>query len=399
MTRLTTIFTVAAFACSVHDASSRAETFVLAGGGHVEGRLLNPDESPRTTYLIETAAGRISLSADQVENVEVLSPVMQQYFALLPRMPNNPDGFWKMAEWCRTAGLDTEREMHLEELLKLDPDHKDARHALGYNKVDGKWIRPDEHMSALGYTRFQGRWRLPQDVEIQQRKDRLADAENQWRARLRNLRSQIGKRRGPEAIAEMRAIRDPFAAPALADLLKDETLPEMSVLYVEVLGKLNHPAAASALVRHALENNDERVRDLCLDQLARRGEHAAVPVFIDALGHKDNYMVQRAAVALARMRDERAVVPLIDALTTKHKQLVSPPGPPGGIGASFSPGGGGGLSMGGKPKVIEREVQNAAVLQALTAMTTAHHGYDKTAWKAWYTTQNTPLGVNLRREP
>jgi hypothetical protein len=29
----------------------------------------------------------------------------------------------------------------------------------------------------------------------------------------------------------------------------------------------------------------------------------------------------------------------------------------------------------------------------------ANHGYDKTLWKAWYTAQNTPQNVNLRREP
>jgi hypothetical protein len=402
MMRLTVSFTLAFFvACLAREASSRAETFVLAGGGRIEGKLLNPDDSPRELYLIETAEGRISLAADQVESVDVLSPVMQQYQALLPRMPSTADGQWKMAEWCRASGLEAQREQHLEELLKLDPDHADARHALGYNKVDGKWVRPDEHMRSLGYIRFEGAWRLPQDVESRQRKERLEEAQNQWRSKLRNLRSQFGKRRQAEATAELQAIRDPFAAPALADLLHDEESPAVAAMYVEVLGRLNHPAATSALVREALENNDERVRDLCLDQLARRGEHGAVPVFVNGLGHKDNYMVQRAAIALARMGDQRAVVPLIDALTTKHKVLVNPGGgSPGGIGATFSPnGGGGGLSMGGKPKIVEREVENPAVLQALTAMTGAHHGYDKATWKAWYTAQNTPLDVNLRREP
>jgi hypothetical protein len=334
-----------------------------------------------------------------VENVETLAPVMQQYLALLPRMPNTAEGMWKMAQWCQTRGLDVEREQHLEQLLKLDPDHAEARHALGYNKVDGKWIRPDDHMRALGYIRFQGRWRLPQDVEIHQREERLAEAENQWRSKLRNLRSQLGKRRGAEAIAEIRAIRDPFAAPALASLLKEEDAPDIALLYVEVLGKLNHPAASNALVLHALESDFENVRDQCLDQLVRRGETAAVPVFINALKHKENATVQRAAVALARMRDPRAIVPLIDALTTKHKTLVGPPGPPGGIGASFSPTGGGGISMGGKPKIVEQDVRNPAVLQALTAMTGEYHDYDKAAWKAWYTIANTPQGVNLRREP
>jgi hypothetical protein len=382
--------------------SARADTFVLANGGSISGTLVNPGEAPRESYVVEVpGGGRLTLHADQVEEVLALSPAQQRYVEILPRMPHTVEGMWAMAEWCREARLNEERARHLEELLVLAPEHKEARAALGYTKVDGKWVLPDEHMRSLGYIRFEGGWRLPQEVEIRQRAARTADAENQWRRTTRILRSQVGKRRGPESVAELRAIRDPLAAPALADLLKDETLPELSRLYVEVLGRLNHPAATAALIKHAMENSDERVRDICLEQLARRGERGAVGVFIKNLGHKDNYMVNRAAVALARMNDPESIIPLIEALTTKHKQVINPGGgSPGEIGASFSPGGGGGgLSMGGKAKIIERDVQNPIVLQALTAMTGAHHGYNKSAWKAWYAAQNTPAAVNLRREP
>ncbi|MBW3597974.1 MAG: hypothetical protein KY475_11945 [Planctomycetes bacterium] len=379
----------------------RADTFVLTNGGSIEGRLLNPDESADAGYVVEVkGGGRLTLAPDLVESVAALSPAEKRYHEILPRMPQTVDGLWTMAEWCREAGLDEERAAHLEDLLKLEPDHKGARAALGYTKVDSRWVLPDEHMRSLGYVRFEGGWRLPQEIEIRQREERIADAENQWRRNVRILRSQVGKRRGPESLAQLQAIRDPLAAPALAELLNEETRPEMPMLYIDVLGRLNHPAATAALIRHSLENGDERVRDVCLDHLARRGDRGAVSAFIKALDHKDNAMVNRAAVGLARMNDPQSIVPLIDALTTKHKQLLAPPGPPGGIGASFSPGGGGGgLSMGGKPKIVEREVQNPTVLQALTVLTGTHHGFNKAAWKAWYAAQNTPPSVNLRREP
>jgi hypothetical protein len=377
-----------------------ADTFHLTTGGRIEGTLLNPEQAPRESYVIETTTGgRITLQADQVENVVALSPVEKQYLALLPRMPMTVEGLWAMAEWCRESGLNQERETHLQHLLTLDPEHKPARLALGYNKIDGKWIQPDEHMRSLGYVRFGGAWRLPQEIEIEEQKARVSDAENQWRRDVRNWRSQVGKRRGPEAIAQMRAIRDPLAAPALVEQLNEETHPELTVLYVDVLGRLNHGAATGALIAHALNHNDERIRDLCLDQLVRRNERGAVPVFIQALGHKENYMINRAAVALARMGDPRAIVPLMNALVTKHKQVIQSGGGQGSLTPTFSSDGGGGLGVGGKPKVIEREVQNPAVLQALTALTSVHHGYNSAAWKAWYTAENAPHGVNLRREP
>ncbi|MFH1268203.1 MAG: hypothetical protein ABIK89_20990 [Planctomycetota bacterium] len=45
--------------------AGRGEVFVLASGGRVEGELLNPDESPRQSYVVKTQAGvEITLSAD-----------------------------------------------------------------------------------------------------------------------------------------------------------------------------------------------------------------------------------------------------------------------------------------------------------------------------------------------
>ena len=38
-------------------ASVRADVFLLANGGRVEGELLNPDQTPRKSYLVRTASG------------------------------------------------------------------------------------------------------------------------------------------------------------------------------------------------------------------------------------------------------------------------------------------------------------------------------------------------------
>jgi hypothetical protein len=88
---------------------------------------------------------------------------------------------------------------------------------------------------------------------------------------------------------------------------------------------------------------------------------------------------------------------LIEALTTKHKQTV---GSGGSITPSFSGDGGAGLSMGGGPKVVVNELQNNAVLAALTALYPGvGFGYDKALWKRWYAASQTPRVVDLRRDP
>ena len=116
--------------------------------------------------------------------------------------------------------------------------------------------------------------------------------------------------------------------------------------------------------------------------------------FSRELSDDENLMVRRAATALARMKDPAATLPLIEALITEHKQQVGG----GGINPTFSNQGGGGLSMGGRPKIVLRKLKNEPVLTALTLL---HPGvnfaYDEERWRAWYVEQTTPKNVNLRR--
>ncbi len=55
--------------------AARADKFYLQSGGKVEGKLLNPDESPRVGLSVEIEGGAVvKLDADQVTRVEAMSP-------------------------------------------------------------------------------------------------------------------------------------------------------------------------------------------------------------------------------------------------------------------------------------------------------------------------------------
>ena len=67
----------------------RADMFVLANGGRIEGAWLNPDESPRASYQIETPfGGRLTLDGAEVERVVVKSEAERRYEAFLPSVPD-----------------------------------------------------------------------------------------------------------------------------------------------------------------------------------------------------------------------------------------------------------------------------------------------------------------------
>jgi hypothetical protein len=389
-----------ALALTALTGSLNADVFYLDNGGRIEGVLLNPDESPRQSYQVETSVGaRLVLAGDQVDRVVVTSDAQRAYQEFLPTVPDTLEGHWDVAERCRVAGLDEERTYHLQQVLRHDPNHEKARHALGFSLVDGKWTRQEEWLESKGYVGYRGGFRLPQEIQLEEAADEQEMKAVEWRKKIKLWESWVlkGRDRSQEAQLNLRKIRDPWAAPALAEALtRDKKSPprQLRLLYVDILKELGPNAATKVLVNLALEDNDAAFRDRCLDHLSEWRSAFAVRAFIQALEHDQNAMVHRAAAALGRMQDPTATLPLIEALYTEHKQVVGG----GGIRPSFSNQGGSGLSVGGRPKVVKRTVKNQPVLRALTMIHDGvNFGFDQAAWKRWYIEQATPQDVNLRR--
>lgn len=393
---------IAVILASLGFAGARAfgDVLFLNQGGRVEGELLNPDESPRRSYHVKTIEGvKLSIAASQVDRVVVKSEAERRYEAFAAKLADTVDAHWDAAEKCGKAGLPEHKTFHLEQVVRLNPDHEDARHALGYSRIDGKWVRQAEAMEGKGYVRAGGAWRLPQELELETANAELEQREVKWRKEIRKWREWIGGRDAQKKISaehSLRAIRDPAALQPLIELAtREKEPPVLRLLYVDVLSQIGGPAALATLVRGAVEDRDASVRERCLDILARAQSKAAVRQFIKYLQHDENIIVLRAAVALERMNDPEATPALIDALITSHKFVEGS----GAMSPTFSNDGGGGLSMGGGPKVVRRKLKNEPVLRALMALNPGvNRGFDQAGWKSWYKDQFKPKSiVSLRR--
>jgi hypothetical protein len=380
-------------------AMASGDQFSLKGGGQLRGDLVDPQqENPEHLEIRTPGGGRILLAATEVLDAELLSAEERQYQELLPKMPDTVEGMWAMAEWCRKNRLDEQRTFHLEQILQQQRDHKGARAALGYTKVNDRWIITDDWRLEQGFVRVGATWKLPQEIVLDQHSDDFEEREIQWKKNVKTWRGQLGRRRGPEALQELRAANDPAAAAAYAEALAEEPNRDLRKLYIGVLGNMTISAVANtALVHHALKDVDEQVRDAALDELSRNKVSPAVSTFIRALEDDDPLLINRAAIALSRMDDRRAIVPLINALITEHKQVVRSGGA-GQLGATFGGAGGGGLSAGSSVKLLKGQRQNLAVYQTLVTMTGVNYGYNEQAWRHWYASQNMPEIVNLRRD-
>ena len=386
--------------------SSRAEVFVLKSGGRIEGQHLNPTRDRSEPYQVKTQEGvRLSLADSAVVRVIVKSDLDKQYEAALAKLENTVEAQWNMAEWCKEAGLVQQRKLHLQNVLSLNPEHVEARKALGYQRYGSRWLTQEEFMASNGYLRYKGAWRLRQEIEIDSRQSQQELATKQLRRDVRRWFDQFaGSGRLAEAAdRSLSSINDPNAAPALAEILGDSKQSRtIRLRCLDMLSKLPPGLATGTLVRVALNDSDATIQDGCLEELKRQGAHTVLTVFLGELKNKDNARVNRAAECLQALGDANATLPLITALVTKHQFKIQLGGPAGSTSAGFSPGGGpggGGIAMGNTTKIIDRKLENSSVLAALSSLHPGvNYQYDIEAWRRWYIQSQTTTQANLRRD-
>ena len=149
----------------VDSSSLNADTFQLSSGSTLSGKLLNPDQDPRINYQIETPFGKVTLDGKQVIKVTSKPLVLQQYEASVASLPDTVEAHLDMANKCKAVNLLEQHDFHLQQVLRLEPDHAVVRQKLGYVRVGTEWRREDVLMRQQGYIRHGGRWRTVQESQ------------------------------------------------------------------------------------------------------------------------------------------------------------------------------------------------------------------------------------------
>jgi len=379
------------------------EVFVLRTGGRVVGDLLNPDERLRQKYVIRAPNGtQLTLNRSQVKEVLHVRPDQRQYEKTRATFPDTVEGQWALAQWCLTRRLPEQRKTHLNRIIELEPDHEDARRALGYGKIDGRWATQEQVMIRRGFKRYGNRWLTSQEIELLEKKRNAEVAEKDWALKLNRWRKWLETERELDGRRNILDMRDPPAAKALIRGLVNDSVDQVRILYIEALANIGTPAAVEALAVCSLDDPVEEVRLTCLDYLHKETLPDVVDYYVGKLRSKDNRLVNRAALGLGYMKDPSAVGPLIDALVTTHKYKIVTRNP-GSMSTTFGTGPNGaagpsGLSMGGGPKIVEQRHTNQSVLDALATITGQNFSFDQQAWRYWYASQKKRSTLDARRD-
>lgn len=418
---LKTIFLIPFFCVTVLSAvslaaeSDQAEMwlFLTKDGDRIIGTLTNPDEKPRTKYLIKTADGKtLTIAAKEMRNRRRAKDTEVEYEKRKAVAADTVEAQWELAEWCRQSRMSSNRKTHLERIVKLDPDHKEARKGLGYHRVNGKWMTQKDIQASRGYFYYKGVWRTKQQIEKLKKDKKRELEEKKWFVTVKRYLKWLGTPRTDAALKAFSEIKDPAAVKALDGFLASAQPLDVKLLLIKVLVNIStaNPEDHSAhlpLAFSAFEDHEEEVRLSCLDYLKKAKDPDVVSFFIGKLNvtlaarryKKDaNMMINRAAYALGELKDDSAVGPLIEVLITKHKEKVIS-GKSGQTSATFGNQGGGGLSMGSSNKIITHHIKNQDVLDALKKITGVSFNFDIPTWEAWHNQKTKQSIPDTRRGP
>ncbi|MEM7477377.1 MAG: HEAT repeat domain-containing protein [Planctomycetota bacterium] len=305
-----------------------------------------------------------------------------------------------MASWCISKGLTDLGHAHFLQALDIDPDNGSAREGADYQRdPNGRWKKKAEVIGQLrGKVKVGRRYLFPEDVAIQQERDKAEEELKPIRKKMNTLHSALsarGSQRNQEqALATLQAIQDPREANILAEYLVDKRRmppPPLRIRYINILSRF--PNAIPALTNASLNDEDQNVRAAARDALRGLNAESSIPTFLGYLTSPNNSTVNRAARGIGLFNPPHAVLPLIEALVTTHEEER------GGGNNVFNPQGG--MQFGGSKKKVKVDKQNSAVLETLTAITNQRFDspYNKKLWYAWYAATYAAPVADLRRDP
>lgn len=215
---------------------------------------------------------------------------------------------YRVALEHQAAGRTAEAEKAFARVIAIDPEHRAARRALGFEEVDGYWLAGDDLLRAKGFVHHGGRWMTAAEFADATRPERESRAQQKATKRTLGILAMVasadeakvreGKRLLPTVPAEHRL--EP-----LAKALRCEPA-SLRVYVAGELGKLRDPLAVPALLVRAIDDPVEEVRSAAADALRAIGAPDTIHPLGRALWSRDSVVRVRAAEAIGRIGDVAA---------------------------------------------------------------------------------------------
>jgi hypothetical protein len=417
--RLFIAFFVVAPGCLVmSNGTVRADAIFLSRSGALRGTITRDEPTEDTVQI--TLLNGASVTVDRARVGEIVKQPLkiEEYEVKAHSVENTLEAQWALAEWCREKNLDKQRAVHLEAVLKFDPEHKRAHYGLGHTQFDGEWLTKAEYEQRRideGFVKFDGKWVPADQLDSIQAKAKRTKSELAWFSKVRlwlNWATGNHKERAADGLANLRNVTSPDAIPALIQFLGKSQRADVRQAFVDILARIGSEKGVPSLTTLAIRDGVKEIREKALESIPDEYASLGQSILIRGLRDKENVIVKRSAIALGRKGDEKAIPALIRSLVTTHGYKIQVPVQGYSFGSDGSFGGAGdrfglppeiaiGLRTGrydrvdiipypgnavGATKVVPFQLshQNQESLATLRKLTKQDFGYDETRWLRWW---------------
>ena len=216
---------------------------------------------------------------------------------------------YKLALELEAAGKKELAAKAYARVLEVDPEHRAARRALGYELVGDRWLQGGALMRAKGFIHHDGKWMTALEFAEATRPQREAAAQKAGEARVLRLLAMVASEK-EDRVREARRLMpledDAYKLAPLAKALRCKPA-SLRVYAAEELGRLDDPLAVPALLKRAIYDEEPKVRQAVAEALREIDEPSTVHPLGRALDSKSQDVRIRAAEVLAVLGDELAM--------------------------------------------------------------------------------------------
>jgi hypothetical protein len=195
------------------------------------------------------------------------SKLLDSYHKLRAAAADTPAAHLSIANWCAERSLFGQERAHLHRVIALAPDHIEARHRLGHQRVGKVWLTAEE-------VKDEQERRVAHEASLAKYGEPLQEIVKGIQHRSQ-ARQEIARKK----LAEM---NDSAAVPAIEAVLGyvDETC---ALAAIDKLGKMEGEQASLALCRFAVVWPSQVVHNAALAELRNRDRFEFVPALLDLL--------------------------------------------------------------------------------------------------------------------
>jgi hypothetical protein len=416
MTRaLTTIGILFLSLFVVDDSAFARDTVFLKSGRVLTGKVTEDKAEKGGAYiLLTTETGSIYKldKGDIVKRVVLREQVDRDYEARLKHIRDIATDHVELAKWCEKQDRGKTRfkeqiRWHYENVIRLDPDHTNARRKLGYMKLeDGSWVVRADYALRQGYVADRKRdWvaGLTKNVEAKNAEyDAIAGAKkkefNMWvrAAKRGNFQPAVLARICDASTLEM----------VYQSAIDAQFNVELCRVHLDAISTVRNNEAIKKLVHFAIEASERDIREHAIALLSQPEiNHVTAVLFLkQGLTFSKNSYVRNAAFAIAEISStddysrDVIIVALANSLNTQHEQRIAGALEAGRMNTSFG-NGGTSFQTGGGPQTEMVPYKNQPSLDALRRLFEADFGFDENAWREWYITNYTRSDMTVRGDP